>query len=164
MFERGMYYTSLDFPKMVRDAGGEWNDIKHRPIVCLIKSKENDNIFWAIPMGNYHHRTAVQVQRLNYYLNLPERDIRSCYYHVGRTTNKSIFFISDAVPISAKYIAEEHLGKDNKHFIIRNPRLISELQRKLFRILSVENVKPNHFRQHITDVKKALIRELSTDK
>lgn len=160
MIERGLYYASHSFIEMIRFVGGEWNDIKHRPIVCLIKSKENENIYWAIPMGNYHHRTAEQIKWLDYYLNLPSKDIRSCFYHVGRTTNKSIFFVSDAVPITDKYIAEKHLDKNKNHYIIKNPKLITELQRKLFRILSVENSSHNHFRQHITDVKKYLIVEM----
>lgn len=160
MIERGLYYTTLDFAQMVKNAGGQWNDTKHRPIVCLVKSKECDDIYWAIPMGNYHHRTQEQIERLDRFLAYPERDIRSCFYHVGRTTNKSIFFVSDAVPITERYIAEEHLDKNKNHYIIKNPNLISELQRKLFRLLSVENSRPNYFRQHISDVKKYLLLEL----
>ena len=93
-------------------------------------------------------------------MNLPVGDIRSCFYHIGRTTNRSIFFISDAIPIIDKYIDSEHVGSDNLHYVIKNPKLIAELERKLFRILSVENADKNHFRQHITDVKTKLLEEL----
>lgn len=55
------------------------------------------------------------------------------------------------------------IGADNKHFIIKNPNLIAELERKLFRILAVENADKNHFRQHISDVKTHLLKELGTD-
>lgn len=41
--------------------------------------------------------------------------------------------------------------------------LISELERKLFRILSVENSNQNFFRQHITDVKLHLLEELNSN-
>lgn len=112
-------------------------------------------------MGNYKHRTKEQQERIQMYLNFPENDIRSCYYHLGRTTAKSIFFISDAIPIIDKYIDEEHVGADKKHFIIKNSKLSSELERKLFRILSIENSKPNSFRQHITDVYNYLEIELN---
>lgn len=111
-------------------------------------------------MGKYNHRDKKALSRLSYYLNLLVRDIRSCYYHVGRTTTKSIFFISDALPITDKYIDSEHIGADKKHYVIKNEKLISELERKLFRILSVENSKPNGYRQHITDVKIKLLEEL----
>ena len=37
-----------------------------------------------------------------------------------------------------------------------------ELERKLFRILSVENSENNHFRQHISDVKAHLLSELQS--
>lgn len=161
MIEKGLYYANSDFARMIKSVGGQWNDIKHRPIVCLIKSTENENLYWAIPMGKCNHRDAEQIKRLNYYLNFPERDIRSCYYHIGRTTSKSIFFISDAIPITDKYILEEHLGADKNHFVIKNPNLISELERKLKRILADENAHPNKYRQHITDVKKHLLDELT---
>ena len=112
-------------------------------------------------MGNWKHRTPEQQTRLNYYLNLPSSDIRSCYYHLRRTTNQSIFFISDAIPIIDKYIDSEHVGADRKHFVIKNQNLIAELERKLFRILAMENANKNHFRQHITDVKNQLLAELA---
>lgn len=161
MIERGLYYATTDFAQMIKSVGGTWNDTKHRPIVCLLKSKENSNLYWAIPMGKLNHRNAMQQQRLAFYLNLPERDIRSCYYHVGRTSSQSIFFISDAIPITDKYIDGIHVGGDNQHYIIKNPKLIAELERKLFRILSVENAEHNKFRQHITDVKHYLLTELA---
>ena len=160
MIERGLYYATQDFSTMIQNVGGTWNDTKHRPIVCLIKSTEDEDLYWAIPMGKMNHRDQTQQSRLNYYLNLPARDIRSCYYHVGRTTAQSIFFISDAIPITDKYIDGVHVGADNKHFIIKNQKLIAELERKLFRILSVENSRKNSFRQHITDVKSYLLAEL----
>lgn len=161
MIERGLYYATPDFQQLVQSVGGVWNDTKHRPIVCLIKSSENDNLYWAIPMGKLNHRDSKQQERLNSFLNRPERDIRSCFYHTGRTTTKSIFFISDAIPITDKYIDGIHVGADKQHFIIKNPNLIAELERKLLRILSVENSDKNHFRQHITDVKNQLLTELA---
>ena len=161
MIERGLYYANDAFSEMIRSLGGEWNDTKHRPIVCLIKSSEHDDLYWAIPMGKLNHRDENQQNRLNFFLNLPDRDIRSCYYHVGRTTTKSIFFVSDAIPITDKYIESVHVGADDNHYIIKNPNMIAELERKLKRILSVENSEKNHFRQHITDVKEYLLQELS---
>ena len=50
---------------------------------------------------------------------------------------------------------------DKKHFVIKNPKLIAELERKLFRILAIENANKNCFRQHITDVKNQLLTELA---
>lgn len=164
MIECGLYYANTDFAQMIKSVGGTWNDTKHRPIVCLIKSKENNSLYWAIPMGKLNHRNVSQQKRLNFYLNLPERDIRSCYYHIGRTSSQSIFFISDAIPIIDKYIDGIHVGGDNRHYIIKNPKLISELERKLYRILSVESSKKNYFRQHITDVKLHLLNELALGK
>lgn len=160
MIEKGLYYIKKEFGDMVRNVGGEWNDKKHRPIVCLIKSSECESLYWAIPMGKLNHRDEVQKGRLNFYLSLPERDIRSCYYHIGRTTAKSIFFISDAIPITDEFIDSVHVGPDDKHFIIKNPNLIAELQRKLLRVLSYENSNKNSFRQHITYIKEYLLKTI----
>ena len=163
MVEKGLYYLKQSFGDTVRKLGGEWNDKKHRPIVCLIKSSENDKMFWAIPMGKLNHRDATQIKRLNYYLSLPDRDIRSCYYHIGRTTTKSIFFISDAIPIIDNFIDSVHVGADNNHYIIKNKNLVAELQRKLFRILSYENSSNNSFRQHITSIKNYMLDQLDNN-
>ena len=45
MIERGLYYANADFTTLIKSVGGEWNDTKHRPIVCLIKSTENEHLF-----------------------------------------------------------------------------------------------------------------------
>ena len=133
MIKRGLYYATTDFAQMIQSVGGTWNDTKHRPIVCLIKSSENEALYWAIPMGKLDHRNAKQKKRLEYYLNLQDRDIRSCYHHIGHTSTKSIFFISDAIPITDKYIEDIHVGADKQCYIIKNTKLIAELERKLFR-------------------------------
>ncbi len=113
MIERGLYYATTSFQKMIQSVGGTWNDTKHRPIVYLIKSSEHDQLYWAIP-------------------------------------------------ITDKYIDGVHVGADKQHYIIKNPMLAAELERKLLRILSVENSKNNSFRQHITDVKNYLLSELNS--
>lgn len=163
MDQNGMYYITDDFKNLIRSLGGEWNDRKKRPIVCLIKSTESDNLYWAIPVGKINHRDQQAMERIQSYINKPNRDLRSCYYHLGRTTNKSIFFISDAIPITDKYILEEHKGADNKPYVIKNPILLNALCYKLNRILNFEASKQNYFRQHITDIKNYLIQELEAD-
>lgn len=102
MVEHGVYYASAAYGELVRALGGAFADSKHRPIVCLVESKEQPGLYWAIPMGKWNHRTQEQQARIYRYLDLPENDIRSCYYHLGRTTSKSIFFVSDAFPITEK--------------------------------------------------------------
>jgi len=54
------------------------------------------------------------------------------------------------------------VGADKQHYIIKNPKLVAELERKLLRILSVENSKNNSFRQHITNIKNYLLSELNS--
>ena len=162
MIEKGMYYAKNDFYGIIKKVGGIWNDTKHRPLLCLIESHEQKGLYWAIPMGLVNHRDIDANNRIHKFLSMPDDDLRSCYYHIGRTTNKSIFFISDVIPITDEYIDKEHLDSNKNHFIIKNKSLILELERKLNRILSFENSKNNYFRQHITDVKKYLTQELTS--
>lgn len=160
MKEKGIYFAKPEIYEKIRELGGTWNDGKERPLVCLIKSSENEHLYWAIPMGMWSHRDQEAKDRIQGYLDKPEKDIKSCFYHLGRTTKKSIFFISDAIPITDKYIERVYLGYDRNHFIIKNDPLIGELDRKLKRILSYENSRKNYFRQHITDIKNSLLAEL----
>lgn len=162
MKEHGIYFGKTNFFDLIRSIGGTWNDSKERPLVCLIKSIENENLYWAIPMGNLNHRDEKAKQRIQKFLNYDESDIRSCFYHVGNTDVTSLFFISDAIPITEKYIEREYKGKyTGEPYVIKNKVLLAELNRKLTRILSWENTSPNCFRQHITDVKRYLFKELS---
>lgn len=160
MVEHAIYFGKNSFYELIRSVGGQWNDSKERPIVCLLKLSENDKLYWAIPIGNYNHRDINAQKRLKKYLEYKNDDIRSCFYHIGKTDVTSIFFISDAVPITDEYIEREYIGKYSQtHYIIKNKQTIYELERKLKRILSWENAKPNYFRQHITDIKNYLISE-----
>ena len=45
-------------------------------------------------------------------------------------------------------------------FIIKNPVLLESINYKLNRILNFEATNQNYFRQHITDIKESLIKEL----
>ena len=163
MKENGMYFGKDSIYQKIRENGGVWNDSKERPIVCLVESTEKEGLYWAIPVGNLKHRDEKGQERIRRYMNYPSEDIRSCFYHIGKTTTQSIFFISDVIPITEKYIERDYLGYNNKHFIIKNPNLAEILNKKLSRILSFENEQNNYFRQRITDIKKVLIEELESD-
>lgn len=161
MIEKGMYFGKNEIYEKIRQIGGSWNDSKERPIVCLIKSTEHDKLYWAIPVGKWDHRDSKAKARINNYLAKDKDNIEHNYYHVGKTTVKSIFFISDVIPITDKYIERTYKGFNNEIFIIKNKKLLKELEDKLKRILTYENSRPNYFRQHITDLKNLLISELN---
>lgn len=60
---------------------------------------------------------------------------------MGNTNEKSIFFISDVVPFTDKYVEREYLNKTKRIHIIKNKILLSDLEYKLKRILEFENRK-----------------------
>lgn len=161
MQEYGLYFGTSDFFSLIRSIGGQWNDTKERPLVCMMKSLEHTGLSWAIPVGNWAHRNDEAKKRIRRFMNFPTEDLRSCYYHVGNTDVKSVFFISDTVPIIDKYLEREYLGKyTGQPYVIQNKTLIQAVSDKLRRILAFEKNRPNYFRQHITDVKDCLIKEL----
>ena len=161
MQEYGLYFGKPVFYNLVRSAGGQWNDTKERPLVCMIKSLEHEGLYWAVPVGNWEHRDEKAKSRIERFMSFPENDLRSCYYHVGNTDVKSIFFISDTLPIIDKYLEREYLGKHTGQlYVIRNKNLIQSVTNKLKRVLAFEKSRPNYFRQHITDVRNYLITEL----
>lgn len=163
MDENCLYYGKKEYYELVRNLGGEWGDTKERPIVCLIKSSENEHLYWAIPLGNWNHRDEKAQKRILEHIQLPTNDIRSCYYHIGRTTTKSVFFISDVIPITDKYIERGYLGYNNNNIHrIKNVNLLNALDKKMRRILTYENNKNNKFRQHITTIKNFLLKELES--
>lgn len=113
-------------------------------------------------MGNYKHRSSNAKSRIQAFINQDKKQITSCFYHIGNTNEKSIFFISDVIPITDKYIEREYLSKNKSIYIIKNKNLLNKLEYKLSRILSFEKANPNYFRQHITDIKEYLIQELNS--
>lgn len=158
MKEYSMYFLKNEFYETIRSVGGEWNDTKERPVICLLKI-DNSDIYYAIPVGKWEHRDEKAQKRILSYINSPSKSLQSNFYHVGNTTTKSIFFISDVVPITDKYIERDYLGYDNKIYTVMNSNLRNELTRKLKRILRQERLHPNYFRQHITDMKNYLLSQ-----
>ena len=68
MQEHGMYFGKQDYYNTISMNGGAWNDSKERPLVCLIKSTENEHLYWAIPVGDWSHRTKEAQDRIKKYL------------------------------------------------------------------------------------------------
>ena len=66
-----LYYATAEFKTLIQSLGGEYNDPKRRPMVCLVKSTEDPCLYWAIPMGNLGHRTDEQQQHILFMLFLP---------------------------------------------------------------------------------------------
>lgn len=161
MQEYGLYFGTEDFYNLIRSVGGQWNDTKERPLVCMMRSLAYAGLYWAVPVGNWAHRDEKAKKRIERFMSCPRDDLRSCYYHVGNTDVKSIFFISDTVPIVDGYVEREYLGRHTgKAYVIQNKALIQAISDKLRRILSFENSRPNYFRQHITDVRNRLMGDV----
>lgn len=161
MREHGLYVLKRDFLELVHNLGGDCDYYtgNKRPIYCCIKDNRIDGLYWAIPTSDISHRDDAQRQYYEMCLKCQDTDLRSCYYHIGRTTKESLYKISSCFPITEKYIDHEFTSCD-KHVVIKRAETVNEIERKLRRILAFESRRPNYFPQHITDIKAYLIKEL----
>ncbi len=161
MKEHGLYIIKKEFLDLVKSLGGDcdYHNGNKRPVYCCIKDKLIEGLYWAIPTSDVTHRTDGQLEYYEKCLQTSDTDLRSCYYHVGRTTKPALYKISSCYPITDKYIDHEFLSCGT-HVVVRRAETVKELERKLKRILAFESRKPNYFPQHISDIKNHLIQEL----
>ncbi len=118
-------------------------------------------LYWAIPISSWGKKAEETKNKIRNSISFDSSNIKSCFYHVGKVNRiASVFFISDVIPITDKYIERAYLGFDQNAYMVKNQKLLNSLEIKLKRILSYENANNNHFRQHISDVKNFLLNEL----
>ncbi|MBQ9387927.1 MAG: hypothetical protein IJU01_04615 [Lachnospiraceae bacterium] len=161
MKEQGLYIIKQDFLDLVLSLGGNC-DIANgtrRPVYCCLKDSIIEGLYWAIPTSDLNHRSPAQISKYYDYIQKPDDDLRSCYYHIGRTTKSALYKISSCFPITDKYIDHE-FTTNGVHVIIRRAETVKEIRRKLARILAFESRRPNYFSQHISDIKNYLVTEL----
>lgn len=162
MVENGLYVVKREILEIISSLGGDC-DINHgdkRPVFCCLKDNKVDGLYWAIPTSDIAHRKDKQKDFYQFCLSLPDSDLRSCYYHIAKTTKDALYKISSCYPIIEKYVDHEFIS-NNKHVIMKKKQDIIEIRRKMKRILSMESKRPNYFPQHITDLKCHLIAEIN---
>lgn len=162
MVENGLYVIKQDFLKIIDSLGGDCdiNNGNKRPVFCCLKDTKINGLYWAIPTSDLSHRDDEQRKHYEGYLSLPDSDLRSCYYHIAKTTKDALYKISSCYPVTDKYIDHPFIS-NNVHVIMQKQDDINEIRRKFRRILSMEFRKPNYFPQHISDIRKYLIEELN---
>lgn len=163
MKENGFYLLKEAYIDMVTSLGGKYQDKKERPIYCCIEDRQVTGLYWAIPTSDVAHRTQQQMQKITAYCNLPENDMRSNYYHIATTNRRAIFKISNAMPITEKYVEREYIS-NGKHLIMVNEKQKKAIQNKLLRVLAYEGRFPNRLEQRITDIKKFLVNEITQER
>jgi hypothetical protein len=156
----GFYKLSSEYLALVRRLGGTYRDNKERPVYCCIQDRDRPEIYWAIPTSDIAHRTPEQLNRIKRYCSFEDRDIRSCYYHIGHTNRPAIYKISNVLPVTEKHIAGEYISQ-GLHLVLRDKKLIAELERKLSRILFDESRHPDKYEQRMTSVYSFLADEIT---
>lgn len=164
MIENGLYVIKRELLVVIDKLGGDC-DITNgnkRPVFCCLKDTKINGLYWAIPTSDLSHRKNGQKEYYQTCLSCPDKDLRSCYYHIAKTTKDALYKISSCFPIIEKYIDHPFIS-NNVHVIMKRQSDINEIRRKFKRILSMEFRKPNYFPQHISDIKKYLIDELNAN-
>lgn len=164
MVENGLYIIKEDYFKLVKTLGGSIADPEahKRPTFCCFKDNRVDGLYWAIPTSDIEHRSEDQIKKYTDFMKLPEKDLRSSYYHIARTTKRALYKVSSCFPITDKYIDHEFMTM-GKHVIMKSNKDIAELNRKLKKILAFEFRKKDYFHQKISSIRSYLIEELSNN-
>ena len=158
----GFYKLSQTYIDLIALLGGKYRDNKERPVYCCLRDRKNPGIYWAIPTSDISHRTPEQLDRIKRYCALPERDIRSCFYHLGHTNRPAIFKISSVLPVTEAHLAGEYISQ-GIHLVLKNKTHIDAITRKLSRILFDESVHPDKYEQHITTIYNHIAASLARD-
>lgn len=161
MLENGFYKIKPEFIELIDQLGGKYADRKERPVFCCIEDSEIKDLYWAIPTSDLAHRPPAQIEKIKMWN--AEKGIRSSYYHIGYTNRPALYRISSCFPITEKYISCEYISQ-GKHLILKNPKEIEIIQKKLHRILFDESIHPDKYEQHITSLRKYLVSEINPDK
>ena len=162
MVEHGFYIIKEEYTSVAKSLGGDFDFVKagKRPVYCCIRDSQVSDLYWMISTSDISHRSNEQLEKFNRFIGLPDDDLRSCYYHIGKTTRPAVFKISSCYPVIEKYVDHEFVSC-GKHVIMRRAETVKEIERKLKRILAFEFRRPNYFPQHITDLKAEMLRQLS---
>lgn len=134
----------------------KYNKNATRPTYCCFEDTKHAGLFWAIPTGSLKNK---DLNRINEYIEFDERDIRSCFYHIGYTNRKALFYISSAFPIIDKYVQREYTT-NGIPLELKRVKIQNEVRKKLLKILTYENRFPNKLEPHITTIKDVLLQEL----
>ena len=93
MVENGLYVIKRELLEIINHLGGDC-DITHgdkRPVFCCLNDNKIDGLYWAIPTSDLSHRDDGQKEHYEFCLERPDNDIRSCYYHIAKTTKDALY-------------------------------------------------------------------------
>lgn len=96
MIENGLYVIKRELLELIDSLGGDCDMINgdKRPVFCCIKDNKIDGLYWSIPTSDLSHRENNQKEYYEFCLERPDNDLRSCYYHIAKTTKRALYKIS----------------------------------------------------------------------
>jgi hypothetical protein len=155
-YQKGFYFISNDFFKMVNDANlllnHKSNQDTKRPHYLSIKDKNNGNLFWMVPCS---HLINTWQKRIKKFRN-PNRVI------IARTSKgNSVFLVQNMFPIISKYIDKKY-----KSMFLISKKQINELDVATKNIQNdlLHNIKFSKFTADIPKIYNQMLSELKADK
>lgn len=119
------YFREFGNPSMMN------NKYESRPYYYIFK--DNDNIDWAIPLSSQVENYERKIENEE-----AKRGKGKCiYYHIGEIgSKKSVFLISDMLPIEEKYI-KGPFTIDKRPYVSKNMNQIRAVRSKATRYLNL---------------------------
>lgn len=128
MIENGLYVIKRELLEVINELGGYCDIVNgnKRSVFCCLKDTKIDGLYWAIPTSDLSHRKDGQREYYQTCLACPDKDLRSCYYHIAKTTKDALYKISSCYPITEKYIDHPFIS-NNVHVVMKRQDDINEI-------------------------------------
>ncbi len=152
----GCYIIKDEFFNTFNDKFLKGNKDENRPHYCCFPDKDNDKLFWFIPMSH-------QIEKYENLINNRIKDKKPCdilqIIEIGNS--KSVLLIQDMFPITEKYI-ERPYTINGVPLIIKSEKYIKVLNRKsqnIYRLIH-RGVKLNPTQPDVMSIKSRLLNEI----
>lgn len=128
--KNGVYFLKEEFFKKYEDKYLSENRGKGRPFYYVFSDKKFPEILWVVPL-------TTKIDKVNKSIEKFGGDEKNCpYYVINHGVKNSAFNIGNVFPTLEKYIEREYINKfSNSHLIIKNNYVISEIERKVNKII-----------------------------
>lgn len=155
----GCYIIKDDFFNTYDDPYLKGNKKGNRPHYCCFKDKDNEGLFWVIPMSH-------QIDKYEKLIDKRLKQNKPCdIVHIIKINNaKSVLLIQDMFPIIEKYI-ERPYTINSIPLVIKNSKDINEINKKAKNIFRLINRKTafNPTQPDVLRIKEQLIEEIKED-
>lgn len=128
--KNGVYILKEEFFEKYEDKYLSENRGKGRPFYYVFSDKKFPEILWVVPLTSQIDKVRKSIEKFG-------GNEKDCpYYVINHGIKNSAFNIGNTFPTLEKYIEREYINKfTGSHLIIKNTVVISEIERKAYKII-----------------------------